>query len=148
YDLLGCQPLPVPTFDRIIPYGVGDEHGSTVTLEQAISERLIPNILAGENAGVASRLRELGSNTAARDAGLHRVGPHPFVTVCQAAALVVPKLAHCWAATEAIKSLAATLAKPSAERLKTFEAPVKTALGMEALKAETSRICGEALADI
>jgi hypothetical protein len=149
YELLGCEPLSNPTFDRVIPYAVGDERDVAMTLEQVITDRLIPNILAGENAGVANRLRELASNTAARDAGGRRTVAHPMVSVCQAASASVPQhLGSCWSLRETLKGLMETLAKPSTERLKTFEAPAKTMLGVENLKSEVGRVCGEPLAEI
>ena len=89
YELLGCHPQPVPTLDKLVPYSVADERGATLSLDRAITDRLIPNIIAGENAGLANRTRELASNTAARD-GARRVTLHPMVSTCQAAEAKVP----------------------------------------------------------
>ena len=146
YELLGCQQQPVPTFDRVIPYEVSDERGAALPLEQVLTDRLIPNILAAECGALQNRLRELASNTAARN-GARRNLAHPMVSACQAAAAVVPQhLGQCWAFRETLKLLSATLAKPSTERLKALEDPAKTGLEVEAMKTEVGRVSGEAIA--
>ena len=46
-ELLGCQPLPVPTFDSLIPYEVSDERGAALPLEQVIPTASSPTSWQG-----------------------------------------------------------------------------------------------------
>lgn len=148
-DLLGCEPLPLATFDRTVPYHVSDESGRTASLEGVLAERVVPNIVAGENAGLADRLREVASNTLALRHGLAEEVVHPFFATSQAAAARVPdQFGEAWALQETRTEVEGLLAKPSAVRLKSFEGPIKTALGVEGEKAEIARACSEPLNDV
>lgn len=150
-ELLGCEPLPVPTFDRVTPYHVSDEVGKTATVDGILSERILPNVVASENSGLADRLREVASNTLAlQHGGGGEAGVvHPFVATSQAAAARTPdQFGECWAVGETRTEVETLLAKPSAERVKSFEGPLKTALRIEANKTEIARACSEPLNDV
>lgn len=148
-DLLGCEPLPVPTFDRIIPLHVSDESGRTASVEGVLSDRVVPNIVAGENAGLADRLREVASNTLALRHGGGDEVVHPFFATSQAAAARTPdQFGEAWALQETRVEAEGMVAKPSAVRLKSFEGPIKTALGFEGEKTEIARACSDPLNDV
>ena len=147
----GPNRCTVACVDQIIPYDVGDEHGATLSLEQIVSQRVTPNILVAENAGVANRLRELGSNVLAARAGdvTHVTIAHPVVAVAQAAVALVPvEFGRAWALREVQRSLEAELGKASPARVRALEVPAKALLGVETLKTEVARLCGEPLTDV
>jgi hypothetical protein len=146
-SLLNCEPVAIPTFSQVIPYHVSDEAGRTATLEQVLADRVLPNILASENAGLMNRFRELASNQAAMR-GVSDSVAHPIVTVCQAAVALVPRqLGPCWATQTAIQELQALLDKPATERIAAFEAPTWTKLAIEGLKNEIGQACAQGLND-
>jgi len=92
--LLDCEPLTAPTFGLVIPYHVGDEWGRAASLEQVLSDRVLPNILAGENAGLMNLFRERAANLGALLGSTTITGPQPIVSVCQAAAAARAKAAR------------------------------------------------------
>jgi len=150
-EALGAEPVSVACVDQIIPYDVGDEHGATLSLDQIVSQRVTPNILVAENAGVANRLRELGSNVLAARASdvTHVTIAHPVVAVAQAAVALVPvEFGRAWALKEVQRSLEAELGKASPARVRALEVPAKALLGVETLKTEVARLCGEPLTDV
>ena len=91
----------MPTYDRVVPYHVSDESGRTASVAAVIVERILPNIVAGENAGLADRLREVASNRLALQHGFGEEVVHPFVATSQAAAARVPdQFGEAWALLE------------------------------------------------
>ena len=150
-ELLGCEPPSVPTYDRVVPYHVTDEAGKTATVDGVLLERVLPNVLAGENTGLADRLREMASNTLALQHGGGQTGDglHPFVATSQAAAARTPdQFGECWSLIESRTRLERLTAKPSDSRLKSFEAPIKIKLGIEGRKNEIAQACSEPLNNV
>jgi hypothetical protein len=147
--LLDCEPVADPTFSLVIPYHASNEWGRTASPDQVLAERVLPNILAGENAGLMNRFRELASNNAAMMSIAARSGAHPIVSVCQAAVAQVPRqLGRCWATQVTIQELQTLLSKPTTERIGAFEAPAWTKLGVEAIRNEVGRVCADDLDDV
>ena len=150
-EALGAEPVSVACVDQIIPYDVGDEHGATLSLDQIVSQRVTPNILVAENAGVANRLRELGSNVLAARAGdvTHVTIAHPVVAVAQAAVALVPvEFGRAWRFGRCSEALRRSSARPRRPGCGRVEVPAKALLGVETLKTEVARLCGEPLTDV